>query len=115
MRYELTTSRRTGEKYAPFLTQRNNNTYRAFAQSGPSTGKTVIAQSKANGRLIIISQPHGATGESLDTIRDGLLSQGVENAVFLDGSDSAILHADGTDLVTAGPNKDTTNTVGIGF
>ncbi len=64
---------------------------------------------------MVIVQPHAVHGISLEDVRDKLLGIGVDNAVFLDGSDSSLLVVDGNFVTHAGDNKDETNTIGIGF
>lgn len=98
------------------LIQRNNATFEAAAKLGPRVGKVVIGHSSAAKKLIILVQPHGAaTGISHNDLRDKLFSVGVDNAVFLDGSDSVLLLANGIWYVRPGQRKDQTNTIGVGF
>jgi hypothetical protein len=100
----------------PFLVQRNNNNYRALAKLGPRKGKVAIAESRASQKLLLLVQPDGApTGIALDALRDKMVSVGVDDAVFLDGSDSAMLMINADILIPQGENKDETNIVGIGF
>lgn len=100
---------------APFLVQRNNNTYASLAALGPITGKAVIAVSTSGRKLLVVVQPDGVSGITLDELRDKLAAVGVDNAVFLDGSDSTMLMIGPSLLVQDGPNKDELNTVGVGF
>ncbi len=51
----------------------------------------------------------------MDSLRDKLHNVGIDNAVFLDGSDSAMLFYNNTFMIRQGPNKDETNTIGVGF
>ena len=104
-----------GDAYAPFLTQRNNNTYEAFADRGDSVGKTIVAHSSATGQLMVISQQDGVAGRSLDEIRDALIAQGFDNAVFMDGSTSALLQTGDVLRTFPSASKDETNNVGIEF
>ena len=97
------------------MIQRNNNTYAAAAKLSRATGKAAIAHSAAAKKLLIAVQPHGGTGVSHDDLRDKLAGVGVENAVFLDGSDSVLLQVDGVLHVRPAKAKDQTNSVGIGF
>jgi hypothetical protein len=61
-------------------------------------------------------QPDGApTGLTLDNLRDKLASVGTDDAVFMDGSDSAMLVVDGVFHIRQGENKDELTTVGLGF
>lgn len=99
----------------PFLTQRNNNTYIAFANRGAPVGKTIVASSYNRGRLLVLVQEDGTSGHLLDHIRDRLFDLEFDNAVFLDGSDSSCLWHGGSWQVAPGSNKNETNTVGIAF
>ncbi|OMH39040.1 phosphodiester glycosidase family protein [Motiliproteus sp. MSK22-1] len=103
------------EEQKKVITQKNNLTYLDQQQRPKQTGKTIIATSKASGKLLIIVQPNGVTGLSFDEIKGKLIRLGCDNAVFLDGSDSSMLFANGFFHVRQGPNKDETNTVGISF
>lgn len=81
---------------APYLTQRNNNTYISLAKRGASTGKTVLAYSTAHRKLVVLIQPDGASsGIAVDDLRDKLADAGCDNAVFLDGSNSTCLKVGG--------------------
>lgn len=103
-------------KYQANLIQRNNNTYIAASQLPASTGKTVIAHSSTEKKLLILVQSNGASnGITMDDLRDKLHGVGIDNAVFLDGSDPAMLFHHHSFFIRQGPNKDETNTIGIGF
>lgn len=98
------------------MKQRNNNTY-ANQQARPAaTGKTIVALNPRLKKLLIIVQTQGrGTGITFDKLRDKLIRLGCNNAVFLDGSDSTMLFANGIFHVRQGPNKNETNTIGITF
>ena len=97
------------------MTQRNNATY-ANQQARPAaTGKTIIAVNAALGKLLIIVQPQGSVGIKFDDLKAKLMLLGCENAVFLDGSDSAMLFSNNVFHVRQGSNKNETNTIGISF
>ncbi len=99
-----------------FLIQRNNNTFKSLQSRGPQTGKTVIAYASAAKKVLAVHQPDGAsTGIDLATLRDKLADVGVDNAVFLDGSDSAMLWVNRIWYTKPGSRKDHTNTVGVSF
>jgi hypothetical protein len=75
--------------FAPFLTQRNNNTYIALRARGALVGKVAVAVHRASGMLLALVLPDDAApGMELDVLRDKLVGVGVEDAVFMDGSDS---------------------------
>jgi hypothetical protein len=103
-------------QYQANLIQRNNNTYIAASQLPASTGKSIIAHSSTERKLLILVQSNAASnGISLDDLRDKPHGIGLDNAVFLDGSDSAMLFHRHSFFVRQGPNKEETNTIGIGF
>jgi len=95
--------------------QRNNSTYEAQEHRGAPVGKTIIATNKDAGRLLVMVQPNGASGLTFDQIKGALLGSGCDNAIFFDGSDSAMLNVRGTFEVRPAPRKDATNTVGLAF
>lgn len=97
------------------LVQRNNLTYAAQQSFPPSTGKTIIATNSQQGKLLLIVQRHGVAGVSFDDLTATLVNLGCDNAIFLDGSDSSMLHANGMFHVRQGSNKNETNTIGISF
>jgi hypothetical protein len=98
-----------------YMTQRNNNTYADQQRMSAAVGKTVIATNKRVGRLLVCVQPNGTSGTQFDAIKQWLLELGCDNAVFLDGSDSTMLHARGFFRVPPGKAKDRGNTVGLAF
>ncbi len=57
----------------------------------------------------------GSTLARLDALRDKLAGVGVEDAVFMDGSDSASLALNGRIAVHNGGFKDQFTTVGVGY
>ena len=103
-----------GPVYEPYLVQRSNATYAAMAAKGARVGKVAIALSRDYDILLVLVQPDGApSGISLDGMRNKLVSVGTDDAVFMDGSDSAMLVHNGVFLVSQGDNKDETNTIGF--
>lgn len=108
----------TGEPKPPHdkhLVYRGNLTYKALNSAHARVGKVIIAHSKANNILCIIVQAHGKVLRPLDDIRNYLIHLKFENAIFFDGSDSAMLMIDGSFAIRAGSNKNETNITGIGF
>jgi hypothetical protein len=104
-------------RHRPYLEVRGNNAYKSFAERLGSVGKVIIgfATEATTNPLRIVVQPNGVGDTSLDEIRDQLWSDGVRNAVFLDGSDSAMLFANGKYYVHQPMQKDLTTKVAIGF
>jgi hypothetical protein len=100
----------------PFLRQRSNATFADIERRPAATGKTILASCWAQRKLIVIVQPDGAGGGvSYTDIRDRLAKLWVDQAVFLDGSDSAFLWAGGRFAARPGTYKDDLDTIAIGF
>jgi hypothetical protein len=98
------------------LIQRNNETFKDFNSMGPRRGKTVIAYSSSADKVVVVHQPEGAaTGITLEDLRDKLIDVGADNAIFLDGGNSALLFANFLWYTKPGDNKNTTNTIGVAF
>ena len=107
-----------GPQYEPYLEQRSNHGYAVYSNLPDGTGKTVVAHSSQNNSLIILTQPHGSSGQSMDSIRDSLHSQNVDNAIILDGSDSAAMNAGGNNHSVATGQfgyKNEAQPTGVGF
>jgi hypothetical protein len=105
-----------GPEFLPFLTQRSSAHYKDLARFGPNKGKAIIAHATGRKLLLIVqpdSPPKG--GITLDALRDKLVGVSVENAIFLDGSDSVMLMVNRDIIIAQGENKDETNRVGLGF
>jgi len=105
-----------GSAYAGYLIQRSNFTYTSFLGLGQTTGKIAVALCRSAQKILVLVQPNGSSnGITLDTLRDKLAGVGVDDAVFLDGSDSVMLVINGTWHIRPGENKSETNTTGLGF
>jgi hypothetical protein len=102
-------------QHQPFLTQRSNATYAAFEQRGANVGKVAIAYSTVHDRVTIAVQQDGTAGVTLNALRDALAALGADNAVFLDGSDSAMLYANSRFYIHQGATKNVMTTAGVGF
>lgn len=98
-----------------YVQQRNNSTYADQQSRSPATGKTILACNKSQGKLLVIVRPNGVNGTTFDDIKASLMILGCDNAVFMDGSDSAMLWPQGYTEVAQGANKDETNTVALAF
>jgi Phosphodiester glycosidase len=99
-----------------YLIQRNNNNFVDFQSQGSRRGKTVIAYASAADRVLVVHQPEQApSGIDLGVLRDKLADVGVDNAVFLDGGDSAMLWVNRLWYTSPGSRKNHTNVVGIAF
>ena len=105
-----------GPRHRPFLAQRNNNTYVDFAAMGDRRGKVVLAIARAAQKILVLVQPEDTpTGISLDNLRDKLASVGVDDAVFMDGGNSALLVINNRFHVHMDDDKNELCTIGLGF
>ncbi|MEQ1636915.1 MAG: phosphodiester glycosidase family protein [Methylococcales bacterium] len=103
------------KEYAPFLVQKSNAMFDAMQSGGSVKGKTAVGYSSSKKSTIIIVQENQSPGLDANDFRDVFASLSVDNAVFLDGSDSATLYYDGKFLVQPGENKNEYLTVAVGF
>jgi hypothetical protein len=105
-----------GPEHRPFLIQRNNYTYVDMAARGPEVGKVALAIHRESDMVLVLVQPDMApTGMTLDQLRDKLAGVGTDDAVFLDGSDSAMLVVNGIFHVSQAETKNELTTSGLGF
>lgn len=107
----------TGEplpEHKAYLTQRNDNRYKALSEKPNSTGKAGIGFN-SKGHVLIIAQQDGTTGVSFDEFRDMFIKYGYSNACAVDGSDSVFLWYNGGFKFMAAENKNETQTFGIGI
>jgi len=99
-----------------YLIQRNNKTFIKQNDHSAETGKAVLAYCVERNRLLVGLQEDGTTpGMKISQLAYDLLNLGFDDAVFLDGSDSATLMVDGKMVVTPGGYKDHAIVVGMGF
>jgi len=99
-----------------YMIQRNNKTFIAQNDHSADTGKAVLAYCVKKDRLLVGLQEDGATpGMKISELALDLVNRGFDEAVFLDGSDSATLVVDGKMVVTPGGYKDHVTVVGVGF
>jgi hypothetical protein len=102
--------------HQPFLIQRNNNHYISFQGRGASVGKVAVAINRTQDMLLVLVQSQGgSSGMTLDSLRDKLIAVGCSDAVFGDGSDSAMLVAGGRTQIAQGEDKEEATTIGLGF
>ena len=102
--------------HQPFLIQRNNNHYVSFQGRGASVGKIAVAINRTQDMLLVLVQSQGGrSGMTLNALRDKLIAVGCSDAVFGDGSDSAMLVAGGRTLIAQGEDKEEATTIGLGF
>lgn len=98
----------------PFLKTRSNSTYESINIQGAAKGKTCIGISES-GIYIYSQRDNAASGYTLDAVRNMFINYSCRHAVFLDGSDSALLHHNGSLLITQGTWKPYTCPVGLRF
>jgi hypothetical protein len=96
-----------------FLKVRSNNTYKFYSDKPPTLGKLCVGVS--NSSVIIYVQQDGASGLTLDMIRDEFERLGCRHAISLDGSDSTFLFKDGSTQVAQGTWKPGSCTLGLKF
>ena len=100
------------------LTQRNDNTFASVDQRDDRTGKTIIAwHAKEAALLVGVEKAHDQSrpGEPYSRLTHALRAAGFTDAVFCDGSDSAMLWVKGRMVVAPGERKADTMTVALGF
>jgi hypothetical protein len=98
-----------------YVLQRNNDTYADLQSRAPAVGKVFLATNKSEGKILVAVQPHGTNGTTYDAVKGSFLALGCDNAVAMDGSDSAMLWTKGYPEVQQGANKDETNTMALAF
>jgi hypothetical protein len=109
-----------GNRLRSSLTQRNDNTFASVESLDVRTGKTIIAWHPAANALLVGVQSHfdggpKRSGTSYRRIGQLLRAAGFTEAVFCDGSDSAMLWHGGKMIIAPGEAKANTMTIGIGF
>ena len=100
------------------LTQRNDKTFSSVEARDNRTGKTIVAwHDKENALLVGVEKDHdqGRPGETYTRLTQLLGAAGFNDAVFFDGSDSAMMWYKGRMIVAPGEYKANTMTVAIGF
>lgn len=102
-------------KFRPYLTQKSNAMFSKLLSLGGEVGKVAIGYSNSTQKLVVLAQEHGKTGFDANGIRTIFIGAGVNNAVFLDCSDSATLFYDGKLLAKPGTNKNEFLTIAVGF
>lgn len=104
-----------GAKFRPFLTQKSNLMYASVLGRGATVGKTAIGYSSSKKSTLVLVQQEGTNGLDADEFRSVFIANTIDNAVFLDCSDSATLYYDGKFLARPGEDKNEFLTVAVGF
>ena len=102
-------------KYRGNLLQKSNAMFTQILARGPSVGKMAIGYSTSKQTVLILGQADGASGLDAEGMRSIFIGTKVDNAVFLDCSDSATLWYDGKFLISPGQDKNEFLTVAVGF
>lgn len=109
------TTGEVGVKFKPYLVQKSNAMFTDLQAGGAVLAKTAVGYSSRKKTTFIVVQPSGTIGLDANGIRTVFTGNDVDNAVFLDCSDSATLYYDGKFLVKPGDNKNEFLTVAVGF
>lgn len=104
-----------GMQFKSYLTQKSNAMFAAILARGGAVGKTALGYSSYSRTLYVLSQADGQPGLDANGIRANFIAKQVDNAVFLDCSDSATLYYDGKFLIKPGDDKNEFLTVAVGF
>jgi exopolysaccharide biosynthesis protein len=102
-------------RYKNYLTQKSNAMYAAILARGGDVGKTALGYSSYSRTLYVLGQADGQAGLDANGIRANFIAKKIDNAVFLDCSDSATLYFDGKFLIKPGDNKNEFLTVAVDF
>lgn len=103
-------------KYQKFLVQKSNAMFTAIEGRGSAVGKVAVGFSSKKQKLVIVVQADGdATGVDAEKIRTLLILNDVDNAVFMDCSNSATLWYGGQFQVKPAQHKDVYLDVAVGF
>ena len=102
-----------GAENEKYLLQRSNAGYKA--QNDITVGKTIIGYNSKNDTWILVVQPNGKTGMTLDAIRDELISKGYNSILSFDGSTSSTLVKDTTTVVAPDSRKNNSIPAGVTF
>lgn len=105
-----------GSVYSPYLLQRSSAHFAKVAAFSKRSGKVIFALNRESDVLLALVQPNDSkAGMSWDQVRDKLVSVATDDAVFLDGSDSALLVLKGVFVIQQDEIKNELTTVGLGF
>ena len=88
--------------------------FRDLNAEGAQCGLPYVAINKFAKLVVAAVKPHGVK-LSMTTVRDRLFIAGFQDAVFLDGGDSALLNLNGSWIVRPGPFKNRATTFGTKF
>ena len=102
-------------QFLPYLTQRSSAHFSNIKSQGRVIGKTILAVSRPNKKLLLLVQPQKTPGTSFEVLRKKLVDVGVDDAVFMDCGDSAMLMIGGRFIVHQGDDKNECCTIGLGF
>jgi RHS repeat-associated protein len=102
---------RVDPKNWKYLKQKSNGVY--SGQNESDVGKTILGYNSKTKNWIIVSQPNGKEGFTLNQIRDYLSSKGFDNVLGFDGSTSSTLTEEGKTRVSPDERKNSTIPSGL--
>jgi exopolysaccharide biosynthesis protein len=103
-------------KYQKYLLQKSNTMFTTLLGGGTPMGKVAMGYSTAGQKLLIVVQADGDTkGIDVEKVRTMFTVASVDNAVFLDCSNSATLWYDGKFEVKPSQHKDEYLDIAVGF
>jgi exopolysaccharide biosynthesis protein len=103
-------------KYQKYLVQKSNAMFTALEGRGATVGKVAVGYSSAKQKLKLVVEADGdAKGIDADKVRTMFTIDSMDNAVFMDCSNSTTLWFDGKFEVKPSRHKDEYLDVAVGF
>ena len=103
-------------KYQKFLVQKSNAMFTELQGKGATVGKVAVGYSSAKQKLKLVIEADGdAKGIDAEKVRTMFTIDSMDNAVFMDCSNSATLWFDGSFEVRPSSHKDDYLDVAVGF
>jgi hypothetical protein len=103
-------------RYRKYLLQKSNAMFAQLLDRGPSVGKVAVGYSSSKQKLLLIVQNDGAAaGIDAERVRAMFISVGIDNAVFMDCSNSVSLWYDGKFEIKPSRHKDEYLNIAVGF
>lgn len=103
-------------KYQKYLLQKSNAMFTDLLGRGSSVGKAAVGYSSSKQKLLLVVQGDGDDGGiDVERVRNLFLIESVDNAVFMDCSNSVTLWYDGKFEVKPSRHKDEYLDVAVGF
>lgn len=103
-------------KYNKYLRQKNNAMFTQLQGRGAAVGKVAVGYSSTKQKLLLIVQADGdAAGLDAERVRNIFIANAMDNAVFMDCSNSATLWYDGKFEIRPSRHKNEYLDVAVGF